>query len=394
MNKTLPTSRIYTPQFNLLCLSSFLFYISFSMIIPELPAYLSSLGGGAYKGLIIGLFTLTAGLSRPFSGKLADLIGRKPVIFIGIMMSVVCGLLYPVLITVGGFLFLRLLHGFSTGFAPTGTSAFIADIVPADRRGEAMGMLGLISNIGTAVGSAIGGEIVRYISIDGMFYVASGSGVLAMLLLLKIEETLAEKRQFEWQMLQLKSDEILEQKVFSPAFVMILGMFSFGVVLTVIPDFSTHLGLENKGLFFTVYVLSSLLMRFLAGKASDLYGRVVVVRWAMAILAIGLLVIAYAETAFVLLAGACIVGISTGMSMPTLFAWTIDLSDAENRGRAFATLYIALEVGIFSGAMTSGWLFANQIQNIPVIFLISAVLAVVAWGYLQFWGKTPSVKEL
>jgi hypothetical protein len=70
---------IYTLQFGLVCLSSFLFSASFNMLIPELPAYLSGMGGATYKGLIIALFTLTAGISRPFSGKLTDTIGRVPV---------------------------------------------------------------------------------------------------------------------------------------------------------------------------------------------------------------------------------------------------------------------------------------------------------------------------
>lgn len=67
---------IYNLQFILLCMSSLLFSASFNMLIPELPAYISSLGGAEYKGLIIALFTLTAGISRPFSGKLTDKIGR------------------------------------------------------------------------------------------------------------------------------------------------------------------------------------------------------------------------------------------------------------------------------------------------------------------------------
>jgi len=53
--------RLYTTTFGVLCLSYALFGGSFNMIIPELPAYLSSLGGEDYKGLIIALFTLTAG---------------------------------------------------------------------------------------------------------------------------------------------------------------------------------------------------------------------------------------------------------------------------------------------------------------------------------------------
>ena len=46
---------IYRSPFLLLCLS-LLFSASFNMLIPELPAYLSSLGGGEYKGLIIALY--------------------------------------------------------------------------------------------------------------------------------------------------------------------------------------------------------------------------------------------------------------------------------------------------------------------------------------------------
>jgi hypothetical protein len=51
----------FSLQYILLCLSSFLFFASFNMLIAELPDYLTSLGGEDYKGLI-SLFTVTAGL--------------------------------------------------------------------------------------------------------------------------------------------------------------------------------------------------------------------------------------------------------------------------------------------------------------------------------------------
>ncbi|MFM8832448.1 MAG: MFS transporter, partial [Cytophagales bacterium] len=92
-------NKIYTTQFWLLCLSSVLFFASFNMIIPELPDYLTKLGGAEYKGLIIALFTVTAMFSRPFSGKLADRLGRKPVIIFGALVCVLCSLLYPLLST-------------------------------------------------------------------------------------------------------------------------------------------------------------------------------------------------------------------------------------------------------------------------------------------------------
>ena len=138
------SNSIYTLRFILICISSLFFSMSFNMLIPELPTYLSSLGGDKYIGLIIALFTLTAGLSRPFSGKLTDTIGRKPVMIIGAVVCVICSCLYPILTTVLGFLLLRLLHGFSTGFSPTGFSVYVTDIIPQKRWGEAIGVQSLI----------------------------------------------------------------------------------------------------------------------------------------------------------------------------------------------------------------------------------------------------------
>lgn len=48
-------------------------------------------------------FTVTAGASRPFSGKLTDTIGRLPVMYFGVFACIICGFLYPVMHTVAGF---------------------------------------------------------------------------------------------------------------------------------------------------------------------------------------------------------------------------------------------------------------------------------------------------
>ncbi|MEM9053397.1 MAG: MFS transporter, partial [Bacteroidota bacterium] len=106
-------------QFGLLCLSSVTFMGSFNMIIPELPAYITEMGGEDYKGLIISLFAFTAAVSRPFSGKLADQLGRRPVMIIGTLAAALSSALYPLIYGLFAFFVLRLIHGLSTGFKPT-----------------------------------------------------------------------------------------------------------------------------------------------------------------------------------------------------------------------------------------------------------------------------------
>jgi MFS family permease len=370
-----------------MCLSSFLFFASFNMLLPELPDYLTRLGGADYKGFIIALFTLTAGFSRPFSGKLADTVGRIPVMIFGSLVCFVCGFFYPWVGTVAGFLLLRLLHGFSTGFKPTATAAFIADIIPAERRGEAMGLLGVTGTLGMAAGPSLGSLIASYFSLNTMFYCSSGAALLSLLVQGTLTETLpiAQRERFSWRLLRLNWREVLEPQVLRPALVTLLCMFPYGVVLTVAPDQSRLLGIHNKGLFFTCFTIASLLVRLLAGRASDRYGRIPVLRVSTSILALAMGLLALAQSAEIFLLAAVLFGLGTGLNSPTLYAWTIDLSPEERRGRGVATMYIALEAGIGMGALLAGWIYDNVANHLPYVHILSTLCAVMALGYL-LWG--------
>jgi MFS family permease len=374
----------FTLDFFLLCLSSFLFFSSFNMIIPELPSYLSSMGGEEYKGLIIALFTLSAGLSRPFSGKLADKIGRIPVMIVGASVCFVVGLMYPLLSFVGGFLFLRFAHGFSAGFTPTGASAYVADIVPFNKRGEAMGIQSLFGSMGMAAGPAIGGWIATYWPIETLFYCAAFTSIFSILILTRLKETLKEKEPLSLGLFKLNRHEIIEKRVLIPSAILFLSVFSFGVVLTIVPDFSSFLGIKNKGLFFAVFTLSSLGIRLLAGKTSDRYGRVPVMRAANLMLVLAMITIAFAESKAVLLWSGVLFGSAVGMYSPTTAAWVVDLSLDKFRGRAIATMYIFLEAGIGIGAIVSGWLYNNKPENFKLVFLTSGSVAAMAFILLLF----------
>jgi MFS family permease len=376
----------YSRGFWLMCLSSFLFFLSFNRLLPELPDHLSRLGGAEYKGFIIALFTLTAAISRPFSGKLSDTVGRIPIMIFGSLVCFVCGFAYPWALTVSSFLLLRLLHGFSTGFKPTATAAFVADIVPVAKRGEAMGLLGVTGSLGMAAGPAFGSWVAQHFSLNVMFYCSSVAALLSLLVQGTLTETLPrpQRQRFSLSLLKLQWDEIIEPRVLSPAFVTLLCLLPYGAVLTVIPDQSRLLGLtgSTKGLFYICYTVASLVVRLVAGKASDTHGRVPVLRWSASILAVGLAILVWSPSVSVFLVGAVVFGIGTGLNSPTLYAWTIDLSLPERRGRGVATMYIFLEVGIGIGALLAGWIFDNQPAHLPWVHALSLACVLLALAYL------------
>ena len=381
---TKPVS-LYTFPFLLLCTSFAFFGSSFNMIIPELPSYLSSLGGEDYKGFIIALFTLTAGISRPFSGKLADTIGRIPVIIVGTVVCIICSLLYPLLASVSGFLLLRLLHGFSTGFTPTAITAYVADIVPEDRRGEAMGIMGVSINLGASIGPPIGSQLVLWYSLDMLFYVSSAVAVISLLLLLGMKETLPNKQTFHPRLLALKKEEILDADSIRPAIVCGLAYIGFGAVVTITPDQCEYLGMANKGIFFTSFTVCSILSRLVAGTVSDRYGRVVVIRVSIILLVISHILMGLTDSPTWLLMATGSLGFALGIGIPALFAWTIDRSQEDKRGRAMATLYIGLEVAIGSGALLSAELYDNNPANFAWVFYVMA--GITSLGLLFLRGE-------
>lgn len=374
----------YSRDFWLLSFSSYLFFSSFTMLLAELPDYLTRLGGKEYIGLIIFLFTLSAGISRPFSGKLADQWGRIPVMVVGALASFIAGILYPVMATVWGFFFIRFLHGFSAGFKPTGTSAFIGDIVPPEKRGEALGISSFFATIGMASGPAVGSLIYLHFGINTLFYFSASLAIGSILILMGMKETLVDRKPFGSEMLKIGWVDVFEPKVLLPGLIMVLTTVTFGAIITLAPDFSRHLCIQNKGLFFTVFTISSLLVRILGGQLSDRYGRPAILKFSTFTLFVSMLTLGFSQSQFQFFAGAFLFGLGYGLNSPTLFAWTIDLAPANTRGRGISTLYIFLETGIGLGALAAGTAYAGDPARFPVIFGVAGFFSLIASILLLF----------
>lgn len=372
----------YSSDFWLLCAAGMFFFASFNMVIPEMSDFLTQLGAPGSKKYIIASFSFVALLSRPFSGKITDKVGRLPVMLFGVIVSFACGIGYVFTFSVVIFFLIRGLHGLAVGFTPTGNVAYIADIVPAERRGEAMGWVGISGNIGTAIGPAIGGWVAADFGMNATFILSSVFAAFALVIMLKMKETLPVKEKLNVSHFQIKWSDFWEVSVRRVSVVMALSVFSFGTILTVVPDMTAYFGFANKGLFFTVFVLASIIPRLFAGKASDHYGREPVTKLGLFLLLGSLIVLAFTNSGQILMLGAALMGVAQGVISPTLFAWTSDLAPPDGKGRSMATLYIALELGVTLGAFVSGSVYNNHIPNLFWTFLVCAALALCALVYL------------
>jgi MFS family permease len=288
---------------------------------------------------------------------------------------------------VAAFLLLRLIHGFSTGFKPTASTAYLADIVPSHRRGEAVGIMGVAFNLGASSAPPFGSWIAIHYGQDAMFFTSSAVAAFSIVILFQLKETLSQKQRFQPALLKVNWRDVWYPPSVAPAVVLFFLYTGYGLLLTVTPDHSTHLGIENKGAFFFYFTGASLLSRLIAGKVSDVFGRVPVIRVACALTGFGLLLLGYGSGKVGLFGGAAIFGFTTGIGGPAIMAWVIDRADEAARGRAFGTLYIALEASIGVGALISAWLYANQAARLPLTYTVFAGISFLSVLYLWWWRK-------
>ena len=356
----------------------FFFMLSFNLILPEMNGFISGLGGSEVKGSIIFLFSVAAGISRPFAGKLADLIGRKRSVYIGLAIAIAASLSYAWVGALTIFFLLRFAHGLSAGFAPTGATALLTDILPPGRKGAAMGLWGTFISLGIGVGQALGSYIFAHSNFDALFMTAAAFGILALLLMSPIKETLPQQQTFKWKQLLIKWEDVLEPSVKPAALIMLLTAISSGVIFVLTPDYSAYLGIANKGYFFGIYVLSTIGIRLVFSSLSDRIGRRETMLIGCSLLVISMTLLGFSDDIWSYSFAATIFGLATGISSPTLFAWTADLSLAHRRGTGSGTLFIALEIGILIGSGLTFLFYNNSIESARTCLFIAAGFGGVA----------------
>lgn len=347
------------------------------MVIPDMPLLLERINARAYSWLIIPTFTLFALVLRPVSGKFSDTMGRVFVMVFGAIVTTLSGLFYLFIPVLSLFFIVRAFHGMSAGFTPTGFTAYADDIVPLNKRGEAMGIVGICNNIGNAIGWVLGSSFTKNFGLDAMFILSSVLGLLSVFLFLTLKESLPNKQKFTFKLLKFNRHELIEKRVMLPSMIFLLTTFSSGAIFSLIGDFSEYIKVSNKGLYMAVYISASLFVRFMAGRWSDRFGRKKIAILGCIFLFLSMISLSFSNDITLYLVSSVFFGIAFGLLSPSVFAWAVDLSLPGLKGKAVGTLFIFMELGIIIGSSVGGLIYNNKSSNFQLVFLLSAFFAIL-----------------
>jgi MFS family permease len=173
-----PLNDTTTPLVRTLTVTIFLQWLGATAIVPMLPIYIRRLGGSdTLAGVVMAAFFAAGVVSQYPVGRLADRIGRRPVLVAGLLTYGAASFSFLAPVGPAAAVGLRAVQGLGAGAAAVASLAMIAGAVPSERRGRAFAAVYGGEIAGMAVGPLVG-SIAGVAHMSAMF-VASGSVSLA-----------------------------------------------------------------------------------------------------------------------------------------------------------------------------------------------------------------------
>lgn len=165
-------------------LGMFVSILATSVVSSSLPKIVSDLKGSqsSYTWVVTATL-LTTTITTPIWGKLADLVNRKLLIQLALVISVLSSAAAGFSQTVGFLISMRALQGIGAGGLTALATVLMADILSPRERGRYMGLMGGIMGIGMVGGPLLGGVITDSLTWHWNFFVGLPFAVAAIIVL-------------------------------------------------------------------------------------------------------------------------------------------------------------------------------------------------------------------
>ena len=340
-------------------------------------------------GLASGIFIVGSLMMRLPAGRYIDLAGRRRMLLWGTSSYFLLMLLYRLCPDVTSFMAVRLLQGMAFGATSTAASIIAASLIPLKRMGSGIGYY----TLGVTLASAVGPFWALSFINDGDF----GSSlifcsVLALIILclswlIKVpERDLTEREREAYHGFSL-GDFIAKSSV-AISMIALVGGVCYSTVLSYLGEYAAASGMSELGgrFFFLCFAAASILSRPLIGWLLDNRGGNVVIYPSLLLLAGSMLLVAFADDDYVLLAGGVLLGIGYGSITAACHALALHCSLSRKMGVATSTYFMLLDMGTGAGPYCLG--SAVPFFGFSAVYIIAAIIAVLGFGgYFLSMGR-------
>jgi MFS family permease len=365
---------LITPAFVLIGLVTLVYFVAENIVLPILPLYVrGELGGGDVAvGVVVGAFSVTALLVRPWAGRLADRRGRRLPMVLGVAIFTASVAGYTFSRSVAVLVAMRLLTGVGEALFFTAAASAIADMAPDERRGEAISFFSLALWTGIAIGPVVGEVVLHGGRFSLVWLVSAGFGLVAGTLALRIrvpglagEET---------------HGHLIHRAALLPGGTLLTSILGAAGFFAFVPLYSRELGLSGARLVFVIFSGLVLAIRLFGARLPDRLGPIRTARMSLAVSALGLAVMGWWTTSTGLFAATAVYGVGQALAFPALMTLALRDVPPGERGAVVATFTSFVDIGFGIGPGALG--FVADAAGYPVVFLAGAGIA--ATGLVAF----------
>jgi predicted MFS family arabinose efflux permease len=376
---------LWTPAFAAVTLAAFAYFTGDGVLIPALPRYVQGplAAGNVAVGLVVGAFSLSAFFLRPWVGSVADRWGRRPLMLVGACLfaaSVLGYALAPSLEVLAG---LRLLTGAGEAFFFVGAVTVIADLAPAQRRGEAISLVSLALYGGIGLGPLLGEAAIERYGFASAWVLAATAALTALVLALRVPETRADDAGPEAAGAP-SGHPLVHRASLLPGVVLLTSILGMAGFLTFVPLYALDLGMDGSRGVLLLFAGIIVGMRSLGARIPDRLGAGRATRMALALSAVGLAVVGAWRTPAGLVTGAVVFAIGIALFTPAIMTLAMEGVAPQERGSVIGTTSAFIDLAFGLGPATLG-IVAASIGR-PGTFLAGASVA-AAGLLLVVWTR-------
>jgi len=339
-----------------LMITAFIDMVGLLMVIPLLPFYAERLGGGgAVVGLLVSSYSVAQLLSAPMWGRFSDRWGRRPALLVALAASAVAYVIFGFANSLVVLFLSRIVQGAGGGTVGV-IQAYVADATRPEDRAKSLGWLSAATNLGVALGPALGayaltvGERAQSAGVASQTIANAAPGLFAAVLCLVnmvfAWRFLRESREGSAVAAKPGTSRAALMRVLrcpgdaAPRLIWIyaISIGAFQGTTSILALFlAVQHGVTEKSIaFFFTYIgtLSVVARAVILGKAVDTFGEARLSRIGLALMALGLATLPLAPPrAWILLAlSVALLPLGTAFTFPCVTALLSRVIPATERG--------------------------------------------------------------
>lgn len=373
--------KLWTTTFVVNMLLNFIFYLVFYLptVVIGTMAMERYHASASIAGILSGIFIVGGFIARLWAGNNMKRLGAKKLLYIGTLIYFLLTFAYFFVHSVVLLLILRLVHGLGFGIAATASGTLAGAIVPSSRRGEGIGYYALSVTLSSAVGPFLSMFLYRTSGFYSLIWLSALLLFIALvgIFFIHVEKTTDNSnsvnnkvhKKFAWS-------NYFEKEALPISLIAFLIGISYSSILSFMDAYARNIHLsEAASFFFLVYAITVLLSRPITGRVFDGFGDNFVMYPTYLFFALGLLLIGFAHSGWMLLLAAIFIGLGYGSFSPFGQAIAIRNSEAHRLGITTSTFFGFMDMGVGFGPFILGMFM--PLLGYRNLYFASAILALL-----------------